>query len=285
MIVDAHCHAWRTWPYAVRVPDPSTRGSVASLLFEMDAAGVNRAMLVAAGIGAGESRTDNTDNNDYVLEALQRHPDRLWACIDVDSRWSATYHAPGGAGRVRDHLTRALAASDRVVGVTHYLADSDDGWLDSQEGLEFLAAVDDGGGLLSLHARPEWFPSLDRALARVSDVVVLLHHQGHVDADDVGQMQALERLALHPNLMVKVSGFYYLSTQLYPYPDRRVLAGLLRWFGPERLVWGSDFPVSRPHQTYRQALSAIENQPGLTAQGLKAITGGTIVEALARKAR
>ena len=28
LIVDAHCHAWRYWPYVPAVPDPTSRGTV-----------------------------------------------------------------------------------------------------------------------------------------------------------------------------------------------------------------------------------------------------------------
>ena len=50
MIVDSHCHAWRTWPYQPPVPDPEGRGTVEQLLFEMDGAGVDRAAVVCARI-------------------------------------------------------------------------------------------------------------------------------------------------------------------------------------------------------------------------------------------
>ena len=35
MIIDSHCHAWTTWPYDTRVPDPGSRGRVEQLLFEI----------------------------------------------------------------------------------------------------------------------------------------------------------------------------------------------------------------------------------------------------------
>ena len=41
MIVDAHCHAWATWPYQPPVPDPESRGRIEQLLFEMDQNGVS----------------------------------------------------------------------------------------------------------------------------------------------------------------------------------------------------------------------------------------------------
>ena len=46
MIFDAHCHAWRNWPYEDGVPGPQSYGSAEALLWEMDANGVDRAAVV-----------------------------------------------------------------------------------------------------------------------------------------------------------------------------------------------------------------------------------------------
>lgn len=44
-------------------------------------------------------------------------------------------------------------------------------------------------------------------------------------------------------LYVKASAFFRVSTQPYPYPD--AMAGLrllVDTFGPQRVMWGTDFP-------------------------------------------
>src|SRR6185312_1130618 len=116
-IWDAHAHAWRRWPYDVGVPDPDTRGSADALLREMDANGVERTAVVCARIGGGRDGDGyaNDDNNDYVADAVRRHPDRLIAWVDVDSMWSDEHHVPGSAARLRAALERAEAR-----GFTHY---------------------------------------------------------------------------------------------------------------------------------------------------------------------
>ena len=44
----------------------------------------------------------------------------------------------------------------------------------------------------------------------------------------------------------------------YPYPDCAWLVrALYEHFGPERLHWGSDYPVVRRAMTYRQSLEAV----------------------------
>lgn len=266
MIVDAHAHAWERWPYDPRVLDPATRGSVDALLYEMDAAGVDRALVVCAAIGAGDPRTANPDNNGYVARAAAAHPARLAVLADVDSRWSATYHRPGAAHR----LERTLAETG-AVGVTHYLADDVDGWFDDGEGQAFLARAAELGTVLSLHAPPAWFPSLGRALRAAPPPTVLLHHQGLVvpgGATFDRDLRNLTALAAVPAVHVKVSGFHYLADRpwAYPYAGTHVaLRALVAAFGTGRLLWGSDFPVARPHVTYRQSLELVRELTGADA--------------------
>ncbi|MHA4816154.1 amidohydrolase family protein [Streptomyces aculeolatus] len=283
MIIDAHCHVWRRWPYTPDVPDPRRRGSVRALLYEMDQANVDRALVVCARIGGTDRRTANPDNNHFVAAAVTRHPDRLAAVVDVDSRWSAEYHRPGAA----DRLAAAVTATG-AVGVTHYLANEDDGWLQTDEAKEFFRRAAALGLIVSLHAPPCWLRPLADLVSGVPDVPVLLHHQGLVTPGSPAfraDMQALEALAGVGDVYVKLSGFHYLTDRPwdFPYRDTRaVIRALLAAFGPGRLVWGSDYPVSRPHLTYRQSIEVIREHADLDRTDLDAVLGGTMAHLLTR---
>lgn len=61
-------------------------------------------------------------------------------------------------------------------------------------------------------------------------------------------MEALSRLG---NISVKVSGYPFEPGS----PDpiyQRLCAVLLEWFGPDRLLWGSDWPVSTRRVPYEE---------------------------------
>ena len=63
-----------------------------------------------------------------------------------------------------------------------------------------------------------------------------------------------------PNIHVKLSGFHHVAPLAweYPYPDcAPIVRALYEHFGPERLHWGSDYPVLRRAATYRQAIEAV----------------------------
>lgn len=273
MIVDAHCHLWRRWPYAT--PAPADGATTRALLDTMAASGVARAAIVAAGIGGGDPRTANPDNNDDVAGVVGEHPGALRMFADVDSRWSRTYHRPGAAGRLEHEVTRLGAR-----GFTHYLADADDGWFETAEADAFFSAAERLGLVASLHAPPPWHRAVAGVAQRHPGLTVLLHHQGLARSDD--ELEALLALAAHPGIGVKVSGFRYVSAEEAPYADVRTrLERLARAFGPERLAWGSDWPVSTANHSYADALGFAADALGFLDPSERArVFGGTALSLL-----
>lgn len=284
MIVDVHCHAWRRWPYDRSVPDPESRGSVDALLYEMDTHGVDHAAIVCARIGGGRGGKGfaNEDNNEYVLAAAARHPDRLTAWIDVDCVWRPDHHTPGAAERLSEALERTGAG-----GFTHYVSASNDGWLRSDDAAAFFAVAARSGVVASLAFGPEWLDDLATVATTNPDLPILLHHMSQPSAGPrrEADIQALLRLAAVPSVGVKVSGFNYnsVSPGEYPYPDsvelfRTILAG----FGSDRLYWGSDFPASRDLLTYQQALEVVRTHCAFAGDAaLASILGGNAERLLA----
>lgn len=282
MIVDSHCHAWTTWPYDTNVPDPGHRGSIERLLFEMDKEGVDRAVLVCARID------HNPANNQYVYEASRKRPDRIVQFPDIDSTWSPEYHTPGAVARL-------TAAVDRwgIAGFTHYVGSDNDGWLRSDEGMRFFEAAAQADLIASIAAGAAWLPDL-RAVARAFPTLpILIHHQGlarAVDGLDSPAVREVLACANEPNMVVKASGFYYGSKDWaeYPYPEQRQLfRRIADAFGPKRLAWGSDYPVSAwVACTFRQTLDVIRVHCAdfLSADDLRWVMGDTM-ETLLRTRR
>jgi predicted TIM-barrel fold metal-dependent hydrolase len=252
MIVDSHCHAWRYWPYQPPVPDPTSRGTVEQLLFEMDQNGIDRAAIVCARID------HNPDNNDYVAGCVRRFPDRLYQIADVDCSWTETYHTPGAARRLTQTIDRY-----EIKGFTHYIRDEDDGsWFFSDEGLAFLRVAEERQQIASFSIPAHLQPVLRQVAERFPSVPFLCHHMGVPKATEEPPYPVFRDIlasAKLPNIYVKMSGFHYASRVAwdYPYPDcQRLVRGLYEHFGPDRLCWGSDYPVVRRAMTYQHALEA-----------------------------
>ncbi len=253
VIVDSHCHAWRYWPYEPPVPDAESRPLVEQLLFEMDQSGVDEAVLVAARI------EHNPDNNAYVAECVRRFPGRLYQFADLDCMWTPTYHTAGAASR--------LAEAVRVYGLrgfTHYVSEEDDGsWFLAGEGQAFLETAARLNQIVSIHLPVRLQPVLRQLAERYPQTPFLCHHMGYpltMEGPDGAALRAIVESARYPNIHIKLSGFHYAAPVGWEYPhfeSRYIVRALFEHFGPERLHWGSDYPVVRWAMTYRQALEVI----------------------------
>jgi L-fuconolactonase len=274
--LDSHCHAWRLWPYAPPVPDEDSRATVEQLIYEMDANGVEQALVVCAAIGK------NPENIEYVAAGRDRFPDRIRLVADLDCTWSSTYHEPGSADRLR-------ALDDRygLTGFAHYTGDHNDGWLLSAEADALLAVASERGLLVSLGAGPAWHADL-RTLAGKHPTVPILcqtlggaNAAGGVDSPDLNEVLASAAVA---NIYIKAAGFHYSSARGwdYPWPDAvAVLGRLFDAYGSERLCWGSDFPASARFCTFRQSLEVVrEYCPFFTDDDLRLVLGGTLQRVL-----
>ncbi len=276
MLIDSHCHAWSRWPYQPPVPDPESRGLVEQLLHEMDRHGVGQAVLICARID------HNPDNNEYVAAQVSRHPARLHQFPDIDCAWTATYHQPGAAERLR-----AVAERWPIRGFTHYLRAEDDGaWLDGPEGRAFFGVAAERGLIASIAGQPHHQAALRRVAARFPTLPILCHHlAGLRVGDDAGLREVLASAAL-PNISLKLSGFAYCSRVAwdYPYADTApIIRALYEHFGAGRLCWGSDYPVVRSFMTYQQSLEAFRTHCAFIPEADRArILGGTLADLLRR---
>lgn len=278
MIFDSHCHAWAYWPYQPPVPDPETRGSVEQLMNEMDLNGVDRALVVCAQID------HNPDNNTYVAEQVVCRPGRLHQLVDLDSEWSPTYHTPGAAQRLR-----RMAWRWPICGFTHYLRKGESAaWLYSPDGLELLRAAADLNLVVSLSSTPDHQPAIRRAAKAFPGVPFLIHHMGYVRqgsgslAENVRQVLMSARV---PNIIIKLSGFAYTGAVEwnFPYQDIQwIVRAEYEHFGPERMCWGSDYPVVRFFMTYRQSLEAFRTHCDfIPPADQREILGSTLARLLA----
>jgi L-fuconolactonase len=238
----------------------------------MDGAGVGAAVVVSAALPG------DPGNNDYVARAVAACPGRLYQFVDVDSRWSEHYHQPGAAARLAEVCDRLSPA-----GVSHYLKARDDGWLRSPGGRDFFAAASRRRLAVGLAASPDWFAGIRSAAATVPETPVLLSHLGlvmlHPDGLAAG-LGIVRQGAGQPNLIVKVSGYYYGHDRPWDYPFRdrlTIVRAFYETWGPHRMAWASDFPASAPHLTYRQGLEVVREHAGFIAPAdLPLVLGGTM---------
>ena len=261
MIVDAHVHIWRKDP---RFPDPSvTIMSPASdiplelLRHTMDEHGVGRAVLVQP-MYPGE-------DNGLVADAARSEPDRYAAVCVVDPRF------PAAPDRLEHWVTERGCRGLRLR--PSFAAEAP-----AFENDVLWRRVRKLGVVVSVLARMEHVPAISRVAGSFPEVPIIVDHFAHPDpvAGPLSPaFQQLLELADRPNVLVKVSGFHNFSQRPYPHEDcDDFFKAVFDRFGPDRLIWGSDFPHVLLKAGYGPALHHFERRhPWLTKDDRDRIQG------------
>jgi predicted TIM-barrel fold metal-dependent hydrolase len=101
---------------------------------------------------------------------------------------------------------------------------------------------------------------VSRVADEFSRTILVIDHLGLLPfnfpiADPESEVPLLLGLARFPNVVVKMSGMISWSNEPYPFRDLWPLVrSVFDAFGPERVMWGSDFTIHQPRRNYADAL-------------------------------
>lgn len=176
---------------------------------------------------------------------------------------------------------RARAANPLFRAIRPMLQDiADTGWLLSSPRPEALAALAGLGLRFDALVTTRHLPVLARFAAANPDLPIVVDHAAKPQPGPRHDWEeGMAALARDPRIHCKLSG---LLTELSP-DERRdplpalrpIVARLLDWFGPHRLIWGSDWPVvtlAAPFGDWVSLTGALLD--GLSAGEKAAILGG-----------
>jgi L-fuconolactonase len=176
--------------------------------------------------------------------------------------------APFEASDAPDRIDE-LAADRRLVGLRPMVQDeTDDDWLVRPALRRAFDAMIAHRLVFDALVLPRHLPRLARVLERYPALPVVVDHgaKPRIRDGDIVQWRAdMAIIAAHPQVVCKLSGLVteaQVNTGLETL--RPYIAALLELFGPQRLLWGSDWPVvecaggyDRWHDLARQALSVL----------------------------
>jgi L-fucono-1,5-lactonase len=150
------------------------------------------------------------------------------------------------AAGVADRL--AELAAPELVGIRHLVQDEPDpSWLTRRQVQAGLAAVGAAGLAYDLLVTPAQLPAAIETVRRQPEVRFVLDHGAKPPIRDAvlePWSRLVADLAAAPNVAVKLSGLVTEAPAL-PGPDdlRPYCERLLSAFGPDRVMFGSDWPV------------------------------------------
>ncbi|MCW2884239.1 MAG: amidohydrolase [Streptosporangiaceae bacterium] len=274
--VDAHHHVW---DLAVRDQEWITGEPMARIrrTFTLDdlapataAAGIGRTVVVQTLAVAAETPE--------LLELAASAPSLAGVVGWIDLTDPA---APDTLAALRGGL-----GGDRLVGVRHLVqAEDDPGWLCRPDVRRGIAAVGAAGLAYDLLTLPAQLPAAIGTARALPEVTFVLDHLSKppIASGALEPWATLVReLAGLPNVYCKLSGMVTEAdwaawdvTSLRPYAET-----VLEAFGPERVMFGSDWPVCLLAAGYAEVVAAAEEVcAGLSGAERDAVFGGTATRA------
>jgi len=219
----------------------------------LKAAALDRSVLVQTVAGVSETREFLAEAaaNDFIGGVVG------WVDL-MDRNVAATIadlqSAPGG---------------DRLVGIRHQVHDeANPDWLLRDDVQRGLAAVGEAGLAYDLLVRTRELPAAAATARRHPDIRFVLDHAAKpriaAGARDRDWEDAMPPLAELPNVTCKLSGLVteadwkaWTPEQLRPYIER-----VVEWFGRDRCMFGSDWPVCLLAASYPQVTDLVTSVVG-----------------------
>lgn len=142
----------------------------------------------------------------------------------------------------------AMAAQKLLVGLRPMVQDiADDDWLLRPGLAPLLTAMTRHGLVFDALALPRHLPRLLQVIDRHSDLQFVLDHcaKPHLATGDIAEWKRhIAEIARRPNMVCKLSGLATEAKADWQLDDLRPAVDHVRdCFGPQRLLWGSDWPV------------------------------------------
>jgi L-fuconolactonase len=268
-VIDTHQHFWDIsrfeypWMTGPKLAPLRRNYLPADLEPLLAPAGVDGTVFVQAQHNVEESR--------WVLSLAERHDFLVGVVGWVDLASEAC----------EDQLAE-LRGHPRFVGVRHITHDEpDDEWVVRNDVLRGLGVLERHGVPFDLLFRPHHLRHVPTLARKLPDLPMVIDHlakplikEGRMD----GWREDFEAAARFPNVCCKLSGMVteadweaWAPGDFEPY-----VRVALEAFGPERLMFGSDWPVSTLCASYEHVVSALRHALGpISADERSQIFGGT----------
>jgi len=243
-ILDPHVHVWKhdpKYPFAEGAKPPERDATPEMLLDLMKANGVSKTVIIQV--------IHYKYDNSYLADVLKQYPKMFQGVARVDPLDPA---AP-------DHLSKLTAQGFRGVRISPAANASGD-WFHGPLMPPLWKRAHELKVPMTVLAPITRMPEVGALLEKLPDLTVVIDHMADCPVDQPAELEKLIALKRYPNLFVKISHTWSLSKQPYPWLDAQELVRRLHQsFGPQRLMWATDWPIVEGHSTYAKALTVVRD--------------------------
>jgi predicted TIM-barrel fold metal-dependent hydrolase len=247
-VIDPHVHVWVNdprypWPQENANP-PAEDFTPEMLLALMEQHGVAHTVIVHPMHYRWDCR--------YVGDTLKKYPDKFRGVCRVNPE------APDAA----DELTK-WTEQWGFRGVRLSPAENKAGdWIENRALMDPIwKRAEDLRVPMCILTRPPRLPAIAALSERHPALDVVIDHMADCPAGDIEQRKLLLDLARLPRTYVKISHTWGISEGEYPWRDTwDLVKSVYDAFGPERLMWGTDWPVSLSKTDYGSTLRVVAEE-------------------------
>lgn len=243
-IIDPHVHVWKhdpQFPFAKEAHPPARDAAPETLLDLMKANGVAKTVIIQV----IHYRYDNS----FLASVLKRYPNTFQGVCRVDPLDAA---AP-------DHLSRLTEQGFRGVRLSPGAGDGGD-WIRGPLMPPLWRRCEQLRVPMTILAPIGRMPEIGALIERYPDLTVVIDHMADCPVDQPTELEKLIALRRYPKVFVKISHTWSLSKQPYPWLDAQEhVKRLHATFGPERLMWATDWPIIESSARYDQALTVVRD--------------------------
>jgi predicted TIM-barrel fold metal-dependent hydrolase len=258
-VIDSHLHIWApasdTTLFPYDNPPPPTLQNLAtpeSLIERMNDAGVDGALIVQP--------INHKFDHSFVTEAIQKYPHKFKGMLLHDPSLSAEL----AVERVEQLVLQGYVGVrfNPYLWPTGELMSNGPGLAVYKRCGEMNVPV----GVMCFKGLGLHFDDILALIENSPNTILILDHFGFCALDDDGNkaFEQLLKLAIHPNVIIKISAMFRNTGGIDSFPYDKIkekrFMPLLGLFGTKRLMMGSDFPyVLETEGSYKGAIETVRS--------------------------
>jgi predicted TIM-barrel fold metal-dependent hydrolase len=244
-IIDSHVHVWKhdpMYPFAAGANVPARDATPETLLGLMKANGVSKTVIIQV--------IHYKYDNRYVADVLKQYPGTFRGVCRVDPLDTA---AP-------DRLSYWTEQGFHGVRISPS-GDASGDWFRGPLMPPLWKRCQDLNVPMTVLAPITRMPDIVPLMDRTPNLTLVIDHMADCPIDQPAELEKLIVLKRYPNVFVKISHTWSISKQPYPWLDaQQYVKRLYDAFGPQRLMWATDWPILEAKTTYDKALTVVRDE-------------------------